>query len=68
MALSAIELMKWVGKSATYRVRDDMLMLVEITNAKEAYGSTRVEIVPVSGSGSIWVETVSITLVDAVRS
>ena len=67
MALSAIELMRWVGKSATYRVRDDMFMAVEITDAKESYGSTRVEIVPVSGTGSIWVDTVSITLVSEIR-
>lgn len=50
---------KYVGKKGTIRL-GLLTIEVKITDVKEAYGKTRYQVEPVSGSGSAWVEDVTL--------
>jgi hypothetical protein len=56
-----------VGRHAMLPVKD-MDVRVRILNVKTAFGATRVQVAPVSGSGDSWYELESVTLVDDIDS
>lgn len=51
------EVQKYVGKRALVGL-GGLSVIVTITDIKNSYGKLRFNITPVSGSGSVWVETV----------
>jgi len=55
--VSARELVALIGQTAELRCESGALSVaVLITDAKSAYGRTRVLVSPVSGSGEIWAD------------
>ena len=67
MALSAIELMKWVDREANYDI-GGFTVAVTITDVREAWGSLQFEILPVRGTGTKWVNATSVRMVSEIRS
>lgn len=59
--MSAVELMKNVGKSGLYHVEGGLHVAVNIIDAKSAYGSVRLLIQPVAGEGGKWVESFKVS-------
>jgi hypothetical protein len=55
------ETMKLIGTTAQLPC-EGMMISVRITDAKNSYGSDRVLITPVSGSGSRWVNLSSLKI------
>lgn len=60
---TAAELGELVGKLGRLTVNDDKLRVdVQIINAKMAYGTLRLEVVPAAGEGSAWVDASRVEL------
>lgn len=53
------ELLQAVGKRAEVSL-GGLTVLVKILDVKQSYGRTRYLVTPVTGSGEVWVEQVSI--------
>lgn len=62
-AVSARELMALIGKTGELRTESGSLSVaVTVSDAKSAYGRTRVLISPVSGSGELWADLDRVTI------
>lgn len=57
------DLLKTINKTAMYRVKD-LEFLVQVTDAKTAYGATRYLIRPENGTGLMWVNDTSVKLIE----
>jgi hypothetical protein len=54
--MNALEMSLAIGKSGTLRT-DGLGVAVVISDAKLAYGNLRYQVTPVSGTGSVWVDS-----------
>lgn len=54
------ETMHAIGQMVNYRV-GEMMVLVKVTDVKTAWGQTRVQITPLMGTGSQWVNIESVS-------
>ena len=53
---TAGEMAKAIGKQGQYRISSStMTCLVEVLDAKQSYGTVRLLVAPVKGTGSSWV-------------
>lgn len=50
------ELAKLLGRTGAFRTNEGLLVQVSILDAKIAWGAVRVQIVPVAGAGTAWVD------------
>jgi hypothetical protein len=57
---TAVDFAAYLGKQATVQV-GGLTVQVIIANVKQSYGRTRFLVSPVAGSGSIWIESVTLT-------
>lgn len=58
--MTTSELAKMIGTRGLFSLAldgGDLRVPVEIIDAKQAYGNTRVRISPIGGSGSAWVDS-----------
>jgi hypothetical protein len=60
---TSLDLSQLVGREADYPVKD-MTIRVRVANAREVWGNTHVQIMPLAGSGLTWVALDSVRLVD----
>lgn len=61
--MKATEIAKILGKKATWNV-NNLSVIVQITDLKQAFGRTDAEITPVSGSGHTWVSLDNLKIQD----
>jgi hypothetical protein len=54
------EVETYVGKKATVKL-GGLVVEVKVTDVKHVYGRNRFLVTPVSGSGEVWVEVVTLT-------
>lgn len=54
------EVQQFVGKTGTI-ILGGLMIGVRITDVKMAWGKMRYEVSPLSGSGSVWVESVDVS-------
>lgn len=47
---------RWIGLRGLVAVGGDMHVMVTVADVKQAYGSLRLLVVPVMGTGQMWVE------------
>lgn len=59
MPTTLAEAMKTIGKEGTISVASGLTINVRVLDFKNSYGKDRWLVEPVSGTGKIWVETVS---------
>jgi hypothetical protein len=59
--MNTLELSKAIGKTALLRT-GSFQYEVRIQNAKTAYGNVRYLVTPVSGTGSVWVDSNRVTI------
>ncbi len=64
--MTGADLAKAIGRTGSCRF-EKVRVDVRITNARSAYGRHDVEVTPIAGSGSMWVE-VSRVLIDPVEA
>lgn len=63
--MSTMEMSKAIGATALLRV-EAFSVMVEITDAKQAYGNTRYLVEPINGHGTAWVDSSRITITEGV--
>lgn len=59
---TSLDMSQLIGREADYPVKD-MLVRVRVANARERFGRTDVQIMPLAGSGLTWVALDSVRLV-----
>jgi len=66
--MTTAEAQKLIGQTGTIAVQGDgdMRVQVEVTDTKTAYGNVRVQVSPILGSGSAWVNLSRVRLDGAV--
>jgi len=60
--MSALELVKMIGRTGYIFARGDIEMAVRITDVKTSYGAVRYQVEPIAGRGSAWIDSHSIEL------
>jgi len=58
--MTAIELAKYIGQTATYHGVPGLVIEVTVIDARVSWGQVQLQIQPVSGSGSKWVNAESL--------
>lgn len=59
--MNALELSKSIGLTGQLQ-SDRLTVSVRILDAKTAYGSIRYQVSPISGTGSVWVDSSRVTI------
>jgi hypothetical protein len=61
------QLAAFVGRRGYLRVSPALAVIVRVTDARTAYGSTQLEIEPVQGQGRAWVDAGRLTFSQAAQ-